>query len=75
MSLAILIRIWSGVLGSVLVLHSILGHGSYRWGLYDIDDDSDIPIRRRIGRIWEAIIGLALIFGAIFADASRWDGW
>ncbi len=44
MSLGTLIRIWGGVLGSVMLLHSIRGHGRYRWSLHEVEDDSDTPI-------------------------------
>ena len=39
---------------------------TFRWGLYDfIEDDSDIVLDRRTGRIVAAVIGIAFIIGAI----------
>jgi len=75
LTIMFLIRIWCGVLDFIALLHSILGQGIYRWGFYDIEDDSDIPISRRIGRIWEAAVGVALILGAILFDGSKWLEW
>jgi hypothetical protein len=68
----ILTRVCCGLLGLIALFHAILGKGSYRWGLYDFDDDSDIPIDRRIGRAWEAVIGVAFILAAILVDGSKW---
>jgi len=39
---------------------------TFRWGLYDfVEDDSDIVLDRRTGRIVAAVIGIAFIVGAI----------
>jgi len=66
-----LIRIWGGALGLIVLLHAILGRGNYRWGFHEIEDDSDIPISRGIGRIWEAAAGVVLIVCAIFINGSK----
>ncbi len=71
MTAGTLMRIWCGVLGLAALVHAILGKGSYGWGPYDFDDDSDIPIDRRIGRIWKAVVGFALIIGAILIGGPK----
>lgn len=39
---------------------------SFRWGLYDfVEDDSDVVLDRRTGRIVAVVIGIAFIVGAI----------
>ncbi len=39
---------------------------TFRWSLHDfIEDDSDIVLDRRTGRIVAAVIGIAFIIGAI----------
>jgi len=73
--ITILIRIWYGGLGVIVLVHSMLGRGTYRWGPYDFEDGSDIPIDRRAGRIWEAVVGVAFIVGATLIGSSRWLEW
>ena len=50
----------------MLVLHAIRDKGNYRWGFYDIEDESDVPLGRRLGRLWYFALGAALVLGAIF---------
>lgn len=39
---------------------------TFRWGLHEfIEDESDIVLDRRTGRIFAAVIGIAFIIGAI----------
>ena len=38
---------------------------SFRWGVYDFNDDSDIVLDRRTGGMVAAVIGIACIIGAI----------
>ena len=71
LTIMFLIRIWGGVLGLIALLHAILGRGTCRWGFYDIEDDSDIPISRGAGRVWEGAVGVALILCAILIDGSK----
>jgi len=70
--LELLIRIWCGILGFISLLHAIRDKGNYRLGLYEFEDESDIPLSRGIGRLWYFVIGLALVVGAIFIDDPRW---
>jgi hypothetical protein len=57
-------RIVLGILGFLNLIHAALGK-RFRLGLYDFDDDSDIVLDRRTGRIFSAVIGIAFIVGAI----------
>jgi len=61
-----LIRVWFGFLGSLAVIHSIRGKGTYRWGR----SGKGPPMNPRIGRICEAIIGLGFMLGAILTSGS-----
>jgi hypothetical protein len=60
------VRVWCGFLGSLVVIHSVLGKGTYRWGR----SGKGPPLNPRIGRICEAIIGLGFILGAILTRGS-----
>ena len=64
--LSLVVRVWCGILGLMLVLHAIRDKGNYRWGFYDIEDESDVPLGRRLGRLWYFALGAALVLGAIF---------
>jgi len=57
-------RIALGVLGFFMLIHAAWGK-NFRFGLYEFDDESDIVLDRRTGRIYTAIIGIAFIIGAI----------
>jgi len=58
-------RIVLGLLGLLALLHAAWGKGLYRWGWYEFEDDSDIVLDRRTGRMVATVIGIALIVGAI----------
>ena len=68
----ILLRIGCGLVGLVALIHAVFGRGFNRWGFYEFEDDSDVRIDPRVGRIWEASVGVALVLSAIFLDESRW---
>ena len=63
-------RIGLGTLGFLMLLHAAWGK-RFRWGLYDFDDDSDLVLDRRTGRIVSAVIGIAFIVGAILYRADE----
>ena len=54
-----------GLLGLPSLLYAAWGKGFYRWGLYEFEDDSDIVLDRRTGRLIAAVIGIAFIVGAM----------
>lgn len=62
-------RMALGVLGFLMLIWAAWGK-TFRWGLYDFNDDSDIVLDRRTGRIVAAIIGVALIIGAVLYRAQ-----
>jgi hypothetical protein len=49
-------RIGLGIVGLLMLIHAACGK-RFRYGLYDVDDDSDIELERRTGRMFEAIMG------------------
>ena len=57
-------RMGLGLIGLALLLHAMWGK-VYRWGFYDFEDESDIILERRTGKIFEALIGIVLIVGAV----------
>ena len=57
-------RIGLGLIGLVMLLHAMWGK-VYRWGFYDFEDESDIILERRTGKIVEALIGIAFLVGAV----------
>ena len=57
-------QIGLAIVGFVMLIWAAVGK-SFRWGLYDVEDDSDIVLDRRTGRIVAAAIGIAFIVGAI----------
>jgi len=63
-------RIALGALGFLMLIWAAWGK-IFRWGLYDFNDDSDIVLDRRTGRIVAAIIGVALIIGAVLYRAQE----
>ena len=67
-----LVRIACGLLGLMALVYAIFGSGFNRWGLYEFEDDSDIRLSRPVGRALGAIVGVALILGAIFLNDSWW---
>lgn len=53
------------IVGVLMLIWAAVGK-TFRWGLYDfIEDDSDIVLDRRTGRIVAAVIGIVFIIGAI----------
>ena len=63
-------RIVLGILGFLILIWAVWGK-TFRWGLYDFNDDSDIVLNRRTGRVVAAIIGVAFIIGAILYRAQE----
>ncbi len=63
MTAGTLIRLWFGFLGSITLIHSIRGKGTYRWGR----SGKGPPINPRVGRICEALLGFGFILGAILS--------
>lgn len=58
-------RIGLSIVGFLMLIWAAVGK-SFRWGLHDfVEDDSDIVLDRRIGRIVAAVIGIGFIIGAI----------
>ncbi len=57
-------RIVLGIIGFLALIYAAWGKGFYRWGLYDFDDDSDIVLDRRTGRIVAAVMGIAFVIAA-----------
>ncbi len=64
-------RVLLGLLGLLALLDAGLRKRPFRWGLYDIEDDSDIILEGRTSKIFEAVIGIALIAGAILGHGSE----
>ncbi len=64
-------RVLLGLLGLVTLLDAALRKRPFRWGLYDIEDDSDITLDRRTGKIFEVVVGIALIVGAVLSHGSE----
>jgi hypothetical protein len=58
-------RIVLAILGVLMLVRAAWAKRPYRFGLYDFEDDSDIILNRRTGRLFTAVIGIALIVGAI----------
>jgi hypothetical protein len=58
-------RIVMGLVGMLALFLAAWGKGVYRWGFYECEDDSDIVLDRRTGRMLAAAIGIAFIIGAI----------
>lgn len=53
------------IVGVLMLIWAAVGK-TFRWGLHEfIEDESDIVLDRRIGRIFAAVIGIAFIIGAI----------
>ena len=63
-------RIVLGILGFLMLIWAVWGK-TFRWGLHDFNDDSDIVLNRRTGRGVAAIIGVAFIIGAILYRAQE----
>jgi hypothetical protein len=57
-------QIGLAIVGVLMLIWAAVGK-TFRWGLYDFEDDSDIVLDRRTGRIVAAVIGIAFIVGAI----------
>lgn len=57
-------RIGMGVIGLGALFHAVWGK-VYRSAFYDFEDESDIILDRRTGKILEALIGIAFLVGAI----------
>jgi hypothetical protein len=53
------------ILGVLCLLDTGFGKHPYRFGLYDIEDDSDLILERRTGRTLAALVGVALILWAL----------
>jgi hypothetical protein len=62
---SLVIRIVLGIIGLLALVRAAWGKGHFRWGLYEFEDDSDIVLDRRTGRLVAAVIGIAFILGAI----------
>jgi hypothetical protein len=58
-------RIGMSIVGFLMLVWAAVGK-TFRWGIYDfVEDDSDIVLDRRTGRIVATVIGIAFIIGAI----------
>lgn len=58
------------VLGLLLLGDALWRKRPYRLGLYEFDDDSDIVLDRRTGKVFEIVLAIALIVGGILSYAS-----
>jgi hypothetical protein len=63
------------ILGVICLLNAVFRKGPYRIGPYEIEDDSDVILDPRTGRVFAALLGIALILWALLSKSLWSGGW